>query len=612
MKSGNLLKIILKILFIYAIFIAIHIYVRYPKIAMENAVDANLGLLLELMIVTLAVIMISLVKNRLLRLLLVFATLFAYYGLFILQMFSLDVTGDVINLAGLNNADQAALLINHTILLKGIIYAILFLFILKFSFRSKNTTRKDLLIVFLAVSMAGLYTLYYKRSHYIYSIAPVKTFFETARHYTQQRKKRKQIVTKITKQEKQIAEKFNIHLDMNQSNPFEKKTLYTKPLPFQSSKSTRQKPNVIIFFTESLSARLLGSYNRQMHEVTPHINDFSDHAMVVKGYYNHATPTAPALYGQHCSLYPLYTFEDMNSKPNILRSFHFKCMPQYFSENTYKTIYFSHSRQNYGNIEDNLALWGYQKSYLWNDFLNTFLKGEDLILGETGLSDHQMMRGLKHYLQQNEKHDKPFLIGLSTVETHMGLKPNPVDGISYKTGENNTLNMVYNFDDAFGIFWDYFKHSPYFDNTIVVLTGDHALYPNTDYQKVAGRSWIPSVYDELSLIIYDPTHQLPKQYRVNATSVDLAPSLLHLAGIKKENKNSFMGTSIFEPKIHNNAFGISAYPDFNYYLNLNGKIINKKIKKIHNKKIHNIIKSLTHVLKFYDFINRGSQAKPPK
>ena len=603
-KSTNTIKILLKILFIYSLFILINIYVNYPNITLNNIINTNLGLLLELVIVTLIIILFALIKNHIFKILLISATIFVYYTLFILQMFSIELTGDVINLAGLNNIDQIMLLINHSMLLKSIIYIILFLFMLKLSLKNKNTTRRDLLIMFFVVSLVGLYILYYKRSHYIYSVAPIKTFFNTVQHYTHQRK---QIVTELTKQEKQIAKKFNIHLDVNQSDPFEKKTLYSKPLPFKSLTNT--PPNVIVFFIESLSARLLGSYNSQMHEVTPNINNFSEHSMVVKGYYNHATPTAPALYGQHCSLYPLYTYEDMDHKPNILHSLHFKCMPQYFSENDYETIYFSHSRQNYGNIKNDLILWGYKKSYLWKDFLNTFLKNEELILGETGLSDHQMMRGLTHYLQQNKKHNKPFFIGLSTIETHMGFKPNTVDSILYKEGRNDTLNMVHNFDDAFKIFWDYFQHSQYYNNTIVVLTGDHALYPNTDYQKVAGNSWVSSVYDELSLIIYDPIHQIPQQYTVNATSVDLAPSLLHLASIKKDSKNSFMGNSIFEPKMHNNTFGISAYPDFNDYLNLNGRIINKKMKKIHNKKIKNTIKSLTNILRYSNFIKRLNKAK---
>ena len=229
-----------------------------------------------------------------------------------------------------------------------------------------------------------------------------------------------------------------------------------------------------------------------------------------------------------------------------------------------------------------------------------------MILGEAGPSDHQMLLGLTNFLK-NTKSTKPLFLSVSTIETHVGFQTNPVDGIKYKNGENETLNLVHNYDDAFGIFWNYFKNSKYTKNTIIILTGDHALYPNTDYKKVAGEDWIPSVYDDLSLIIYDPIHVLPKELTVNASSIDLAPTVLQLLDINPHQKNSFMGTSIFDNKAHNTSFGISAYSDFNFYLNDNGVIINKKLKDVHNKNIQLTYQSLHHVLEYANYLRLKNQ-----
>jgi phosphoglycerol transferase MdoB-like AlkP superfamily enzyme len=383
--------------------------------------------------------------------------------------------------------------------------------------------------------------------------------------------------------------------------PFEKKVLYKDAFPFETIKQI--KPNVIILFVESLSARLIGAYRDGMKEVTPNIDQFAKDSMVVKGYYNHATPTAPGLYGQHCSIYPMLTFTDMNQELNPLRCIKFKCMPRFCIDNNYSTIYLTHSRKHTTNIKEDLSIWGYQKSLHWRDFLNQYLDGEEDILGEIGSSDHQMMRATANFFKKDIK--EPFLVGLSTIETHVGLKPNSVDGLSYKDAKSDTLNMMYNFDDAFGLFWKAFKKSKYYDNTIVILTGDHTLYPNNDFKKVAGDDWTPSVYDELSLIIYDPIHKLPKEYQVNATSVDLAPTVLHLLGIKKENKNSFMGTSLFDKKENNTLFGVSAYSDFNYFYNIDGKVVNSKIEYIKDKNDKKIFNSLVNIMKYSKYLRQN-------
>jgi len=603
------LKIIFQVFIAYTILLSINIYAHYPQTTIIDTININIGLILELLIVTMVIILFSLIKTHILRVLFTIIIFSVYYSVYITQIFSIDLTGNVMNLVSLHNADQVMLLVNNTMMLKSIIYMILFLFILKITLQNKNITFKNILMMVFVLFSTYILVLQYKKSHYfnnstnsVYSFSPFKNFADLMKFYLQNEKK--EGVSELTKKELNIAKKFNIHIDMNQRDPFEKKIIYTDTLAFPSLNET--KPNVIVFFIESLSSRLLGSYNDQMKSVTPNIDDFARNSMVVNGYYNHATPTAPGLYGQHCSLYPLLTYEDMNQEVNPLRYLNLKCMPSYFTENDYSTQYFSHSRRHYTNIEKNLKIWGYQKSSLWRNLIHTYLKGEELILGEAGPSDHQMLRGLTKHLNQNI--DEPFLIGLSTIEMHMGFKPNAVDGISYKEGENDTLNMMHNFDDAFKIFWDYFKNSKYYDNTIVVLTGDHTLYPNSDYKKVGGDNWIPSVYDEMALIIYDPIHKLPKSYKVDATSVDLAPTILHLAGIKKESANSFMGTSIFDKRDHKNSFGISAYPDFNCYINLNGKILNKKENYIKDIEIKNTLRSLKNIVKYSEFIrNNGKQ-----
>ncbi len=590
-KIGRLLKRVFLYLFIPALFIGIHSFISKGAF-LKN----NIGLIEEIAALLFVAIALTFIRNRAVRRVAIFTLFLIYFIIFTIQSISVEIIGSTINLITLKNATEAALLINSAMISKLLFYlAVFILFItLLFKIRLSKKEKYILLSILVVVFFLSKYTIHKYFAHE-YLFRPVKNLYTLIRYELLGSKELTR--AELKPEDIALAHKFNI--EINRSNglePFSKEYFYKDQLPFK--RVGRAKPNVILFFIESLSARLLSPYSKSQKGLTPNIADFASQSMVVEGYFNHTTPTAPGLLGQNCSFYPLYTHEDMDYKGNPLEKLHLKCMPQYFVEYGYKTYYMSHSRGHYANIKNNLKIYGYQNRYLWRDFLQRFLPGEDVILGEAGASDHQMMRGLVAFLKRHEAKE-PFLLGLSTIESHVGRKTNPIDGIKYGDGKSSTLNLIHNLDDAFGKFWNYFKTSKYAKNTIVILTGDHALFPNRDYQKVAGRDWIPSIYDYLTFIIYDPTHMLPKRYKVNVNSVDMAPTLLHLVGVPNS-KNNFLGRSIFDRIEYNNSFGVTVYRDMNYYYNMDGKVLNEKYRYM-KKEDKKIFDSLKRLVRYYQY-----------
>jgi len=565
-------------------------------ITQEVFIKNNIGLIEEMSVLFFLAILLSLIANKTLRRIAIFTLFLFYYTIFVLQSISVSIIGSTINLISLKNAAEVALIINSALLIKLLLFLAIFILIIVVLMKIEISNRERyLLLLFLLVIFFLSKDRIDKEYAHQYLFRPAKNLYKLIRYDLVGSKKLKKVV--LQPRDRELAQKFNIEINKsNPIDPFSKDYFYKEPLPFK--RVGVERPNLILFFIESLSARLLSPYKESRVGLTPNIADFAKHSMVVEGYYNHTTPTAPGLLGQNCSFYPLFTHEDMDYKGNPLKKLRLKCMPQFFVESGYTTYYMSHSQKHYAHIEQNLEIYGYQHRYLWRDFLKHFLPKEDPILGDAGPSDHQMMRGLVEFLKSSEPKE-PFLLGLSTIESHVGRKTNPIDGIKYKDGSSSTLNLIHNLDDAFGEFWSYFKHSKYAKNTIVILTGDHALFPNRDYQKVAGRDWIPSIYDNLALIIYDPTHKLPKRYRVNANSLDLAPTLLHLVGLPNR-KNNLLGRSIFERREHNSSFGVTIYRDMNYYYNINGKVLNRKYDHMESKD-RAIFDSLLRLVKYYQF-----------
>ena len=184
------------------------------------------------------------------------------------------------------------------------------------------------------------------------------------------------------------------------------------------------------------------------------------------------------------------------------------------------------------------------------------LLGSESIEGfnfKESINDLGIMVNLVNYLKEYDSENKPFFLSVSTIGTHPG--PNDIEG---KLGKD-----IQKIDAAFGRFWNYFKKSRFYDNTIVVLTADHAIPPTVQYRKLIGdAAFKNSFFDEIACIIFDQRYDLPKRFQTKASSVDLVPSILQLLDIN-DIRNPFLGLSIFSDRKHYPSL-LSAMMNFYY------------------------------------------------
>jgi phosphoglycerol transferase MdoB-like AlkP superfamily enzyme len=123
----------------------------------------------------------------------------------------------------------------------------------------------------------------------------------------------------------------------------------------------------------------------------------------------------------------------------------------------------------------------------------------------------------------------------------------PYDPVVSKAGvQNDLLNTVHSTDAGFGEFWEYFKTSRYKDNTIVIFTADHALFPTADYLDV--RQEDVGYYDKIPLMIYSPFHDalMGSVNDIKGSQLDIAPTLYEL--LEVDSHNSFVGLSLLSDR----------------------------------------------------------------
>ncbi len=336
--------------------------------------------------------------------------------------------------------------------------------------------------------------------------------------------------------------------------PLEKSSIYSAALPFNGKGNIDTPPNVIVIFTEGTSARLLGCYGGMYPGLTPNIDRLAQASMRVTNYYNHTAATYRGLQGQMVSGYPSAgggddsgAWETSGSK-ETLSSIRYRSISMILHDNSYKTYFISPHYDTVG-LNTLLRALSFDKVYSFEDVARNVAPGNRLYFVEGALSDDDIFTALHNLMDKGAlgSPGHPFFMGMYNFGTHafMDIMPN---GEKYEDGSNASLNKLHNYDHALGKFLDYFFASPYAKNTILILTADHATYPEQPFRSAAGSDYQPLFVDRIPLIVYDPTHQLPAVYDAQGrTSIDFAPTLMQLLGVQHAD-NSFLGTSLFEQR----------------------------------------------------------------
>ncbi|MHB1056777.1 MAG: LTA synthase family protein [Rhodanobacter sp.] len=339
--------------------------------------------------------------------------------------------------------------------------------------------------------------------------------------------------------------------------PFLKTGTSLPPLPFTATRTVK-KPNVIVVFVEGESARLLESYGGHYPGLTPNMSRMARQAMAIDDYFNHTAATFRGLQGQLTSGYPVHGgvsqgsgWVEGNAAAYEKRSY--SSLPKILGRDGYESVFFSpHSPSD--AMTALVRMLGFEQIYTAKRSRAELLDRPEPMFGG-GLSDEDQYGALIQYLRKRQS-SSPFFISLYSLGTHAFLDI-PSSAKGYGEGRNASLNTLHAADAAFGKFYDYFMSSKYADDTLLILTVDHAHYPEPPFVAVAGSDLKPYFVDRIPMFIHAPWLQLPARYDVHGrTSLDLAPTILQLIGVNP-GRDSFLGHTLFD-RAYDRDFSIAA------------------------------------------------------
>ncbi len=381
--------------------------------------------------------------------------------------------------------------------------------------------------------------------------APGSAMIDTLKQYYQSQARLgliDQASVELPREAVKFAFEYGIKLNEHSEDyPLLKTVQFTSPPQFIDQKNWQQK-NVIVFFVEGLSSRVIQPYSQQFPGISPNFEEFAKQALVVDDYFNHSFATYRALSGQLCSIYA----------NNVLSAdTNYFCLPHVLSENGYDTHFFVSQSLAETNLDEMAQRAGFDEVLGSKELIPYIPNTPELDYGldEIILFDKNFVESFKRWLQQRDSQkgdselSRPFFATLYNFQTHTGVRLN--SNIKYvdptKKSSSYVLDTFFNFDQAFGNFWNYFKTSPYYDNTIVIVTSDHATFGSKDFAALVsdmpGYSRIFA--DKIPLMIYHPDSPSGRFSARNASSINFAPTLMHTLNVNAT-KASFVGNSIFE------------------------------------------------------------------
>jgi len=299
---------------------------------------------------------------------------------------------------------------------------------------------------------------------------------------------------------------------------------------FNFKSAFKKKPNVIIIFTEGMSAEVLDSYNGKNLGLSKNIDNLRKKSLVFNNYFNHTAATYAALKGQLFSMYHYHrNFDHCDGrKGNFFES----SLSIILRKSGYHTEFINSEP---GNSE----FTNYLNSLSFDKVSSGKIKGRCL-------SDQEFFDCL---IKTANSIDSPFFISSYNFGTHAG-QDSP--DYKYHDGKDPILNKFYNYDRQFGKFWKIFLNSKLATNTVVILTADHATFPTLEYIKALKGTFQCAPVAPIPLFIYYPDLPSKEIDAAGRNSLCLAPTILDLLDINCE--NYFLGSSLFvkqQSKIEN-------------------------------------------------------------
>lgn len=308
------------------------------------------------------------------------------------------------------------------------------------------------------------------------------------------------------------------------------------------------KRNLIYIFVESLETSNASAENGGLfrESIIPNLEElalnninFSSNEKLGGAYPSYGAEWTAAAMIAHTSAIPLkVSIDDINI--NSTRFMHVTTIGDILSENGYNNYLLLGSNSEFGGRKAYFI----NHNYLIKDYYTAIEEGkiDENYYEWWGYEDAKLFSYAKELLGEISSSGKPFNLTMLTADTHF------TDGYIDETCENkfddHYANSFYCSDNKIGEFIGWIKEQDFYNNTTIVIVGDHITMQNNFYEKKDNDK--RRIYNVFINAKVDSNYE--NKNRV-FTTMDMFPTTLAALGANIDGDRLGLGTNLFSNKM---------------------------------------------------------------
>ena len=338
----------------------------------------------------------------------------------------------------------------------------------------------------------------------------------TASHFSISSK----FIERTAGEEKLYLDTLNLPVSTNPDYPLERTNVQSGMSP---------KKNVVMIMIESLSFKYIDYLSGQNYRVTPNIDRFARNGLVFENFFANGQRSVDGVQSILTGIPPLPGMPDITAL-----SVNYSSLGQLASDNHYRTIFLTTTLRESFSMDLIAGAAGFDDYHGLEDYplLLNYIDAADRPLGW----DYEAFMYLLKQLE-GEKSNYVAFVNPCSDHTPFARMQEPFNQYEHGTDtEGGYLNMLHYTDWALGEFINEYKKRKDFEETVFIITADHAL-PHFQGVEPYGKFRIP-------LIIYSPKNISPGRSQMFASQIDLFPTIIKLLDF--EGKYSAIGKNILD------------------------------------------------------------------
>lgn len=338
----------------------------------------------------------------------------------------------------------------------------------------------------------------------------------TASHFSISSK----FIERTAGEEKLYLDTLNLPVSTNPDYPLERTNVQPGMSP---------KKNLVMIMIESLSFKYIDYLSGENYGVTPNIDRIASNGLVFENFFANGQRSVDGAQSILTGIPPLPGMPDITAL-----SVNYSSLGQLASDNHYRTIFLTTTLRESFSMDLIAGAAGFDDYHGLEDYplLLNYIDAADRPLGW----DYEAFMYLLKQLE-GEKSNYVAFVNASSDHTPFARMQEPFNKYEHGTDtEGGYLNMLHYTDWALGEFINEYKKRKDFEETIFIITADHAL-PHFQGVEPYGKFRIP-------LIIFSPKNISPGRSQMFASQIDLFPTIIKLLDL--EGKYSAIGKNILD------------------------------------------------------------------